>query len=364
MDITLTPQVTTQEQAVVIIRWTEPDPNGPGDLSYNVTRDGERVCGPTTLPQCTDAQVSYDGKKHVYRVKATNGVGDDDHSSYAEKEWDATGIPDQPEKPEATATGTDHQVRVTGRVKAARGSQARLRILANGEEVFSGPIRPQSGFDTKVLLKGNNIPTEIKAQLCNEHTCGPESAATEASAYGPIKDLTIRDAGRNGQTVSYAVSVDPNGRPVVVTVNGKEFQTGPSGPWTTIQTVDLKEWGASEVFVATATDGTRKAGPVSVKLTAEPPPPPRKVKVIRGKTVHDPRCAKGKCGLIEVETSGFPGEVRCSITDSDLAGAWGKPWKQGGNTRALAGGQFYGGKWITVTCDGVSGTNDDWQDQD
>lgn len=358
----LRPKVDTGDAAVVIVTWNEPDRNGPPDLSYTLTRDGQRVCGPTSGTQCTDDRVSFDGRRHTYMVVATNGAGGAEHSASSSKIWDATGLPEQPPKPDVSPTGNDREARVIGRVGAARGNQARLRILADDEEVFSGPINPRGGaFDKRVMLKGNNISTQIKTQLCNEHNCGPESPADTVSAYGPIKDLTIKDAGSDGQKVSYAVSVDPNGRPVVVRVNGKEFLTGPSGPWTTIQTVDLEEWDEEVVFVATASDGSRRAGPVSVILKSDPAPPPKKVKVTRGRLQQGPTCRSAWCALIMVETSGFPGPVRCRISDSDLFGDFGRPWTQGGNERASAAGQIYGGDSITVTCNGVSGTNDDWR---
>lgn len=361
---TFKPATTAGASTAVTVSWNRPDKNGPNDLTFSVVRDGSKtICSGTAATSCIDDSVVYNGQSHAYVVTATNGAGGADHSASTTASWVAVGVPDRPSAPSASATGTDRQITVTGTAPDSRGARSTLQIFSNGSQVYSGAVNARGQqFAQAVTVQANGAASAITFRVCNENTCGAASASDSVTAYGPIRDLQIVGAGRNGTTVSYTVSVNANGKPVTVYVDGQSVGTTGVGTWSRTVTVDLNAYESSRAFSATASDGTRSAGPVSVTLTSGPKPVPKTVEVHAGtfENVPGPNgCYSARCHHLKVTTSGFSGNVTCQISDSWKFGAYGSSWTQGGNeTKEID--LIFGGYWIKVTCDGVTGTNNNW----
>src|SRR6185437_4170511 len=69
---TFVPTKTASGQSAVVLIWAAVDPNGPGPVTYTVTKDGTTtLCPKTSATQCADL-LSSDGSKHTYTVAASN----------------------------------------------------------------------------------------------------------------------------------------------------------------------------------------------------------------------------------------------------------------------------------------------------
>ena len=362
------PATLVGASTAVVLRWSAVDKNGPTDLTYRVVRDGTKeICSGVLATTCTDDTVAYDGAQRSYVLTATNGAGGPQHSSSVTGSWAAIGTPERGAAPTTVATGVDRQVRVTGNVPDSRGAQSRVEILVNGSvnRTLNGLPPRGSQFNELITVPANGQAASVAFRVCNEVRCGTASPGSSVVAFGPIQSLSITNAGVSGQNVSYRVSVNPNGKPVTVYVNGAAVGTTGVGTWNTTVTENIG-WSTTKTYSATASDGSRNAGPTSVSITSGAPPPNPSVTVSRGPihTIAD-QCTAWWCAELIVQTKDFPtASVSCRISDSDLFGAWGKSWTQGGNETLTLGGnplRVYGGHSISVTCDGITGTNANWK---
>ena len=130
---------------------------------------------------------------------------------------------------------------------------------------------------------------------------------------------------------------------------------------------DSRDVGYSATVTVTVTlsDGARGTRTVFESITTPPrPPDPATVTVTRGSLKNVDGCKATWCAYVMVTTKNFAGTTTCHISGSDLYGAWGTSWTQGGN-ETKDSGRFYGGHSITVTCTGggvtMSGTNSNWK---
>ena len=386
-------QAATLVGAATAVRltWTAADKNGPADLTYSVVRnDGKTICPSTLGTTCTDDSVQFQGQTFTYTLTAVNGAGGAEHTSRTTGSWTATGTPERPSTPTATATGVDRQVQVSGSVPDSRGRTSTLKILANGSEVASVPIGNARGdsFNRTVSIAANGAATAITLQVCNETRCGPVSSGSTVTAYGPIGGISIADAGRSGNTVSYRVSVNPNGKPVTVSVNGSVVGTTDSrvGSWTGTWSENLG-YSGNKSYTATATDGTRSATSNTITLTtpASPPPPPptptptprptitprptpppvtRRVTpasnfVDVGSASYAADCGPMNqihipgCFYLFVSTSGFSGQSYTCTSSNGLSKSF-----SGNVSNAYMGmlGWSNSKRTVSVTCSGVSGS--------
>lgn len=276
----LTPSSTTNRSITVVASWTQAVANGPGDLSYTLTRkDGKVVCSNVRALSCADEGVIQDGRQYTYELTATNGAG---KSIGALTVWHAIGVPSTPSRPNAARTDTAGKVRVTGNYPDSLGTRSTLKIFSNGEERYSAAASARGGsYDQTIDVGTSGGKRSITAQICNENGCGGASAAAEVTMpdpVGAIEGLKIEQLSLNGTDLQMRVSVNPNGKKVTVTVEGndgynKSFETG-TGAWH--QNINRTlDWSTSYTFTVRASDGTRSAGPerLTVEVGAKPQEP-------------------------------------------------------------------------------------------
>lgn len=117
-------------------------------------------------------------------------------------------------------------------------------------------------------------------------------------------------------------------------------------------TVDVRVTGKYGTSPVVASDRYTYVAP------APPPAPAPSVRVSAGAAINTSTCTSSRCHYVVVTTANFPGNVTCRVTNSDY-GAFGVSWVQGPNETRQSP-NYFGANWITVTCDGVSGTNSNW----
>ena len=356
-------QAATATGAATALRvsWNTPDKNGPTDLTFSVVRDGnKKICSGTAATSCTDDRVTYDGGTHSYLVTARNGAG---KTSTSRAAWKAIGVPERPGAPRVTATGQDRTVRVQGTAPDSRGRQSTLRIRAGGAVVDSMSVSARGqAFTRNVRVPADGVSYAFTLEICNEERCGPVSSGPSATAYGPITGLALTGLSPDKHVVRFRVGVNPNGRALTVSVDGsnKGRTDARDGTWSDTYSYDLGDYEQTRAFTVRVFDGTRTQSRTITLRSADRPPPARSVTVTRGAQHNSPTCTVSWCAYLVVTTKGFTGSVQCRISDSDMYGAWGSGWTQGGNERNVPG-QYYGGRSISVTCDGVTGTNTNWK---
>ncbi|MCL2316712.1 MAG: fibronectin type III domain-containing protein, partial [Actinomycetia bacterium] len=234
---TITPQDlgdTTQ----VTVTWVAADPNGPGPVTYQVTRTGGAVgtktFAPTTSLTLGDS-IAYDGQTYTYTVTAVNGTGGPAHTSAAQQasfvaigapaNWAAGAVAVVP-------TGQNGQVDLTFTYPPSRGASSRVELAWGG--AASGtrtvPNLSTSGGTSSFRLTGLPNGTNLDAtfQVCNEHACNGNKASASGSAFGPLATPKLQTQARstNGDAgVCAKASGDGNGRNATLRLTA----TGPGG---------------------------------------------------------------------------------------------------------------------------------------
>jgi hypothetical protein len=86
------PGSTSGASTSVAIAWTLQSANGPGPVTYAVTRnDGKQICTGVTVTTCTDAPVNLDGTTYTYTVVASNATPGAAHTTTAtSSSWNAS----------------------------------------------------------------------------------------------------------------------------------------------------------------------------------------------------------------------------------------------------------------------------------
>ncbi|MBK8446094.1 MAG: fibronectin type III domain-containing protein [Micropruina sp.] len=355
---TFTAATATGASTALRVSWNTPDKNGPTDLTFSVTRDGSRtICSNTAGTSCTDDRVTYDGASHSYVVTARNGAG---KTSTAQASWRAVGVPERPGAPTVTPTGNDRTIRVRGTAPDSRGRQSTLRILANGTAVDSLSVSARgAAFDRTLTVPADGVSYAFTLQVCNEERCGPVSGGASATPFGEIQGFALSRNAANGTTVSFDVSVNPNGRALQVTVDGANIATTDNrdGTWSRAVSRDLGGFARSHTFTVRVSDGTRTQTR-TIELTSEDPPPPVRSLRVRpsGSRSPDGSCTYsrdgGRCPFIHVTTSGFSGSYTCTFTRPGNAPFSRQTFNGDVDRDSWA---YYGyGEDLIVNCDGVT----------
>ena len=267
----------TGSSTPVTVTWNDVDPNGPGPVTYAVTRSGpggdKSVCTGAASTRCVDDGVGYDGSKYTYRVTATNKTGGPAHTSAAGSDtFEAVGEPEAWGSWSAEATGQVGQVRLTYRVPNSRGEESRVSLLDGGSS--AGSISGD-GSDTVTLSNGNEH--RLQLQLCNEKDSCSVSDSQTVTPYGPFENLRI-DGNANGPTINYTVAGNANGLRTRIIVNGQHVDD-----WTGNQSYSGSTspgYGKSVTIVAETSDGKRPRE--RVEKTFRTDPAPLHVRVMKG----------------------------------------------------------------------------------
>lgn len=341
------------------VSWNMPDKNGPADLTFSVVRDGGRtICSNTAGTSCTDDRVTYDGASHTYVVTAKNGAG---KTSTAQASWKAIGVPERPGAPSVSATGNDRTIRVRGTAPDSRGRQSTMRILANGTEMDTVPVSARgAAFDHTVTVPADGVSYGFTLQVCNEERCGPASGAASASSYGEIQGFSLSRNSTNGQSVSFDISVNPNGRPLKVSVNNVVIDTTDNrdGTWSSSVTRDLGAYNKTDTFTVEVSDSDGSRSQTrTIELTSAAPPDPKITLIWGGYTTNSPEGCdfSNHCRYIGARISGASGTLSCSVRDS-YGTNFDTHWSQGNGEEISPAywGIHPGSAWVEVVCGGFS----------
>jgi hypothetical protein len=353
----------------VTLSWSASDPNGPGPVTYTVTRTGggsRTVCADVTARQCTDDGLANDGTVYTYTLTATNGVTGHTSTAGAGTTVEAAATPAAVTNLTATPTGVDGQATLRFDAPASHGATSTVTCTYGGTGcgTWTLPTGGQAGVTETIngLPNGQNVTLSL--QDCNGSHGGngagnqcDSPATTGVTTYGPMRNLDIQ-ASASGTVVNFTVSVDPNGKPATVTVQtsrqNRSFTTG-LGAWTWSGADDMG-YSATDTITVTVSDSGRTSLSGS-KSQATPPPPPV-VTLSKGPACGaacSGSCTSASCAYIHVQTQNFPGTVTCTFNSQHgpggfFSGTWGANQSKDSNN-------WYGypGEWVQATCGGVTG---------
>lgn len=357
---TVKPTTPLGASTPVRVTWAAADPNGPGPVTYAVSRSGKTICSGVRSTSCTDDGVAYDGKTYSYAVTATNATPG--HSTTgASTSWSAVGTPAAWGNVSVRASGIN-QITVTASVPDSRGATSRVAVLVDGA------TRSTAGSGPWVISGVASGQRDVVLTLTNESGRSSSSAGASVTAYGPLSPPNL-DVNVNGTTVGWTASASGNYRPASLSVTtSRGGGSGPvgldpgAGSGTTSGSLDA---GYSATVTVTATvrdDPTRPAQSVSKTVTTPPPPQPT-VSIGFGTVV--PGSCGATCHYVVVTTRNFAGNVNCQVVDfartrsvpaGTTTGSEYEYWTQGGNetkqTRNYWGAHA-ASEWIKAVCNGV-----------
>jgi large repetitive protein len=128
-------------------------------------------------------------------------------------------------------------------------------------------------------------------------------------------------------------------------------------------------YSTTDTITVTVTDPARTTVTKTASATTGPPPPPPSVSVAKGAhcgpgttlPCQTPEvCNNSDCYRITVVTSGFSTNVTCNLNSSLGSGGW-YAFTMGGNATDATPYWFGApGGWVSATCNGVTGTYNNW----
>lgn len=297
-----TPTKTAAGEAAVIITWTAVnDPNGPGPVTYTLTRSGKPtpVCAGTQDTQCTDTGLQTEGQTYTYTVTASNQVFTSDASAPTTVEVSTP--PDQMAAPvleQVKPSDPDGTVTVDFTTVPSNGKSLTVHCTytANGSTPTTTsttcPGSPWTGY----TATGGSAATKTLSGLNPGRASMPirvvmweDNGSTQNTTYknGPVSDVSNSvntnapppepngsSCGLNGDNVVYnwnAVT-GTNGRTISYDVTGDITTTVTA---TTVQVLHTEDYQSHSVSV-TAVDsfGDRSSPALSINCPDKTPPPP------------------------------------------------------------------------------------------
>ena len=375
-------ELAGSDSRAVTVSWTAVDPNGPGPTTYTVTRTGgsgtDTVCTNVSATDCLDAGIANDGTTYTYTVTAMNADASLAPSAHTSPPspgtvMEASYTPDPITDLTATATGVSGQVTLSFDAPASHGASSTIECTDG-----TGPCGPwtlPTAGETGVTETVNDLPNGAADTLDLDDCNGSGGAAQTGSdcdaadsvtvtPYGPLQGLSISTSA-SGQTVSFTVSVDPDGKPATVQIStskqSQTFTTG-TGEWSWGSSDDMG-YSATDTINVTVSDPGRTSLSQSASQSTPAPPPPPTVTVSRGaacgggggSACEGGSCASSSCGYIHVVTANFSAGVTCSF-DSSVGPEGFVDESYGANDSKDSENWFgYPGDTVTVTCGGVSG---------
>jgi hypothetical protein len=367
----------------VTVSWAAVDPNGPSPTTYTVTRTGggtATVCSNVTATSCLDAGIANDGTVYTYTVTAMNADASLDPSAHTSPpspgtQMEATATPDPITNLSATPTGVNGQATVRFDAPASHGASSTVTCTYGGGScgTWTFATSGQTGVSETVNGLPNGTSETLSLQDCNGSTGGQyagspcdSTVSVPVTTFGPLTGLSIQTSA-SGQTVSFTVSVNPNGKSATVQINtskqSQTFTTG-TGQWSWSGS-DTMGYSATDTINVTVSDPGRASisGSASQSTPAAPPPAPS-VTVSQGAkcgggggaACQGGTCTNSSCAYIHVQTANFSGNVTCSFNSS--VGAQGFISETYGPNQSKDSYNWFGypGDTVTVTCGGVTGS--------
>ena len=219
------------DTAQISVSWPEADPQGPGPVTYSVTRrgpDGMKTFAPTTELSLGDTgdELTFNGKEYTYTVTATNATGGTAHtSSEITGTYTAIGKPDSwasvggTAAVSVTAQGDDGQIIVhVEKFPKFRDSSGEVRVsIANTQVAVLKP-----GSDSATLsgyVNGTNVEASFTA--CNSSSCNmAQTSSLPGGPFGRLAAPLLTPRLGDGRQVCFTASGSGNGRGATLIVTG------------------------------------------------------------------------------------------------------------------------------------------------
>jgi hypothetical protein len=292
---------------------------------------------------------------------------------------EATATPDPIVTYSIAATGVDGQAQLSFDVPPSYGASSTVNCSFSGGSCgsWSYPVGGQSGVVRTIGGLSNGVNTAVSLQVCNGSSGGAGAGtpcntpvARNVTSYGNMNNLNITINSANGPSVTFTVSVNPNGKPATVRVqsSGRDttFTTGNgAGSW---QYTDNVGYNATDNITVTVSDPGRPTLTQSTSATTPPPPPTVTVSVggacgpgVGTTCLGDPGggCSS-TCHYITVTTANFSGSQTCTFNSSLGSGGF-VTLPIGANETKQSNNWFGGhGGWVEATCGGVTGRYNNW----
>lgn len=303
--LAVAPAQTAGATTAVTVSWAAVDPQGPGPVSYTVTRDGSPIAGCAGVAtRCTDPSVTYDGATHTYVATATNATGGAAHqTSSAPTTWLATGQPDAwAAAPQLAANAVDNQATISGTAPAARGGGARLEVQGATYSPPAASATSAVGLSGVVTFPAgsNGQNRSFQLRVCNTKGCGPWQATSSTVPFGQMS-LGAPSASVSGTVITGSVTANANGRRATLTLRDQLgnvwSQTSGTGALAITMATDVS-FDQSRSFTATLQSDpttptrtlTMTSGPSTTVTT-----PPRPLPTIR---IANANFASGTADLV------------------------------------------------------------------
>ncbi len=293
----------------VTVHWNGVDPNGAGQPSYTVTRDGARICT-TTATSCTDTPAS--AHTYQYDVQAANQVGH--QSGVGSTQFAVAGTPDAPAGVRPTHTATDGQLNVAYTVPNSYGQESTIHCSASpGGSCGTWTPGAAAGSGDTHLVSGLPADTDVTITLqdCNAQQCGGNGSGVGHTSGLPHTP-TGGSCGRSGDTVTWNW-----GQPTAV--NGYQvtkYQITLDGNTSTVTTSQHSKSepadGQDRTLTVKSIDSRGEVGNNANSITCSdaPVPTPPKVTVVPGAWTNSVQgCTNVGCHAVAVTLANFnPGD--------------------------------------------------------
>jgi len=344
----------------VAISWSPADPNGPGPVTYQVTRTGGTggtlVLAPTTATSIADA-MTFDGATYTYQVTATNASGGAAHTSAPQSATYKALAPPAAWAADAatlTPTGQDQTLAVGFTYPASHGDAASVQISwtssggVTGTQTITGlspsggtyPGAGQTGFTITGVPNGQTVTATF--QICNEVSCNTATTSATATPFGPLGKPAILITHLGTGTISASATADANGAPatLALTANTGTFSpssvsgsaslattltvTTPAQPTTVTFTATLTSSSTSPARASTSATGTGTTAAAPPEDFADDAVSLQSNETIGGLqvTVTYPACNASSCVLHLIWTGTYPADAPTSITADPNGGTY------------------------------------------
>jgi hypothetical protein len=295
----------------VQVQWSAVDPNGAGQPTYTVTRNGQPVCTNTPATSCTDNPAS--GQTYTYSVVAANEAGH--RSPAASTTFKVEGTPDAPGGMSANPTNNDGELDVGYVAPNPNGQESTIHCTSSTAGSCgtwdAGP--PGSTQHHTVSGLGKDADVTITLQDCNAQYCGAPASAT-GHTNGPPKAPSV-GCSRSGQTITWNWN-RPNA------INGHAVRFNLSGA---TSAKNSNATGYSHQFPQDGNDHTltvqsvddrgETGGSDSATCTDAPKPDPPTIAVNPGAwTTTVPGCTGHGCHAVHVVLSHFQPNQTVTLT--------------------------------------------------
>ncbi|MDR1212769.1 MAG: fibronectin type III domain-containing protein [Propionibacteriaceae bacterium] len=309
-------------QVELALTWPVALPNGPGPVTYMVTRSGGPQgtvsFGPLSSTSLVD-RVDYDGSDLVYEITATNASGGPEHTAGPVRtDFHAVSPPDPWLAGSLTVvpTGQSGQAKLTLVVPPSHGGASQLTLIQGpgGSLVSPGP----NGGTVERVVSGftDGYDTAVQVKLCNEDGQCQISSIVYVSTFGQLVTPVVT-AWPHGSYGDHQVCAQANAEAmgagaslVLRSSNGyvSEPRTGPNALFSGDFCVDAGGQEITITFTATLTsDPTNPTRPNPTPGTAQ------------ATTPKDPKPPLEK-PVLEVILGGLGDHLVCATAHGDGRG--------------------------------------------